>query len=114
MVRRREVKEESGRDSARTGLGKEAERQRQPYRDSHITSQQSTTGPIRYGVRTSGGVQKDSRAAGWKEEAPSGGHRNFRQPLHTERRARKIPEGGTNVRDREDRKSTRLNSSHAN
>src|SRR5437764_1099695 len=37
----------------------------------------------------------------WKEEAPSGGHRNFRQPLHTERRARKIPEGRTNVRDRE-------------
>src|SRR5437660_4078486 len=42
MVRRREVKAKSGRDSARTGPWKEAERQGQSHRDSHIASQLST------------------------------------------------------------------------
>src|SRR5439155_20638889 len=37
MVRRREIKAKTGRDSARTGPRKEAERQGQPHRDSHLT-----------------------------------------------------------------------------
>src|SRR5207302_3491444 len=44
MVRRREIKAKTGRDSARTGPWKEAERQGQSHRDSHIASQVSTSG----------------------------------------------------------------------
>src|SRR5437016_8757916 len=101
MVRRRAVKAEGSGDTAWTGTWKEAERQGQPHRNSHITSRNSASGQTRYGVRSSRRVQKDSGPAGWKEEEPSSGHRNFRQPLHTERRARKIPEGRANFRDGE-------------
>src|SRR5947208_17174614 len=101
MVRRPELKAETCRDTARTGPAKEAERQGQPHRNSHITSRNSASGQTTYGVRSSRRVQKDSRQAGQKEEEPSSSHRNFRQPLHTERRARKIPEGRANLRDGE-------------
>src|SRR2546426_1628863 len=45
MVRRRKVQEKSSGDTAWTGPGKEAERQGQSNRDSHITSQQTTFRP---------------------------------------------------------------------
>src|SRR5205807_9280723 len=61
MVRRREVKAESGRDTTWASPWKEAERQGQSNRDSHITSLHTCSGQTRYGVRSSGRVQKDSR-----------------------------------------------------